>query len=89
MTLRIRGLVRAFNDVRTRLQAGIHPAEAEDLRKYVLGIVNRVEELCSKHDTKPTALPAPSRRAYRFLKELENTKLPPRAGTAHLLESQG
>ena len=62
--------------MRARLQAGIHPAEAEDLRKYVGGIVKRVEELCSRHDTKPTELPLPSRRAYKFLKELEATKLP-------------
>ncbi|MDA1226329.1 MAG: hypothetical protein O3A33_00010 [Chloroflexi bacterium] len=76
MTLRIRGLVRAFNEVRARLQAGIPPAEAHELRRYAGAIVERVEELCAKFGTKPTELPAPSRKAYRYLKELESNRMP-------------
>jgi len=74
--LRIKGLVRAFNQVRTQLRDGIPPDEAEAFRKRVTGLVVQVDALCRRHGTTMARLPAPSRTAYRFLKELDLTSLP-------------
>lgn len=74
--LRINGLVRAFNQVRAQLRDGIPPAEADAFRKRVTRIVGQVEALCRHHGTTPARLPAPSRAAYRFLKELDLASLP-------------
>jgi hypothetical protein len=74
--MRIKGLVRAFNQIRSQLQAGIIPEQAEPFREHVRTIVREVEEICRQHGTKPSRLPAPSRMAYVFLKELDLDNLP-------------
>lgn len=74
--LRIQGLVREFNRVRTQLRDGIPPDQAEAFRKRVAAIVAQVEAMCRHHHTAPGRLPAPSRAAYRFLKDLDLTHLP-------------
>jgi hypothetical protein len=74
--MRIKGLVKAFNHIRSQLQAGINPAQVEPFRQHVRAIVRDVEEICRQHGTKPSRLPAPSRMAYVFLKELDLDNLP-------------
>jgi hypothetical protein len=74
--MRIKGLVRAFNHIRSQLQAGINPEQVEQFRKQVKTIVREVEVICKEHRTTPSRLPAPSRMAYVFLKELDLDKLP-------------
>ena len=74
--MRIKGLVRVFNRVRSQLQAGLTPAEVEPFRQQVKAIVRDVEEICRQHDMVPDQLPAPSRLAYVFLKELNLDHLP-------------
>jgi hypothetical protein len=74
--MRIKGLVRAFNHIRSQLQAGINPEQVEPFRQQVRTIVRDVEEICRQHGTMPSRLPAPSRMAYVFLKELDLDNLP-------------
>ncbi len=69
--MRIKGLVQLFNHVRSQLQAGLKPDDVEPFRKQVKAIVRDVEEICRKHGVAPDQLPAPSRLAYVFLKELD------------------
>jgi hypothetical protein len=76
--MRIKGLVRAFNHIRSQLQAGISPEQIEPFRQQVRTIVRDVEEICRQHGTAPNRLPAPSRMAYAFLKELDLDNLPVR-----------
>jgi hypothetical protein len=74
--MRIKGLVRAFNHVRLQLQDGIRPDDVEQFREQVESLVRQVEELCEQNGVTPEDLPAPSRRAYMFLKDLDTDNLP-------------
>jgi len=76
MKLRITGLVHFFNQVRTKLQAGLAPGEVEEFVRQVQTACRQVEQICAQHKTTPSQLPAPSRRAYEFLKNLDLTRLP-------------
>ncbi|MCI0486881.1 MAG: hypothetical protein L0229_09800 [Blastocatellia bacterium] len=80
--MRITGLVRFFNHVRSRLQAGLKPDEVETFKKQVQGIVRDVEEMCRASGVTPDHLPGPSRRAYLFLKEIDLDNLPVAADDA-------
>ncbi|MGC9396545.1 MAG: hypothetical protein ACP5J4_17005, partial [Anaerolineae bacterium] len=77
--IRIKGLVALMNDVRERLSAGIPPEEADDFRAMVTDGVRTVEAICRRHHATPDDLPAPSRRAYAYLKALDLKHLPPPA----------
>ena len=76
MAVRIKGLVSAFNDVRAQLQAGISPEQEKQFGDHIHALIAWVEEICTAHDTTPTSLPSPSRRAYTFLKDLDTRHLP-------------
>jgi hypothetical protein len=80
--IRIKGLVALMNDVRERLSAGIPPEEAGDFRAMVTEGVRTVEAICHRHHVTPNDLPAPSRRAYAYLKGLDLKHLPPPAADA-------
>ncbi|MGH9938786.1 MAG: M48 family peptidase, partial [Blastocatellia bacterium] len=60
--MRINGLVRFFNHVRSQLQAGLTPDEVEPFRQHVKKIVRDVEAICRQQGAGPDRLPAPSRR---------------------------
>jgi len=74
--MKIQGLVRAFNQVKGRLQEGIAPEEADNFRGSVRKLVGDVEEICRRNGRTPEDLPAPSRLAWRFLKDLDLDNLP-------------
>lgn len=76
MNLRINGLIRVFNHVRAQLQTGLTPDELEPFKQQVQKIVRKVEAICQRNGVKPEQLPAPSRRAYVFLRELDLNNLP-------------
>src|SRR5262245_21392123 len=78
MNIRINGLIRFFNHVRSQLQTGLAPDEVEPFKQQVRKIVNDVEAICRHHGATPDHLPAPSRRDYLFLRGLDLEKLPPR-----------
>jgi hypothetical protein len=69
--MRIKGLLRSFRWVRSRLQAGLGPDELKRLREDVRSIVQSVEQICARHGQTPDQLPGPSRRVYAFMKEVE------------------
>ncbi len=74
--IKIAGLVSAFNQVRTQLQAGIPVDRQPDFRRQVREIVRQVEEICAGHGHPSRVLPGPSRQAYQFLKSLDLDHLP-------------
>lgn len=76
MAIRIKGLVRAHNAIRTQLRAGIAPSQVPSFRRSVQALTHQVESLCTESGTTPDALPSPSRNAYRFLKNLDFGNLP-------------
>ena len=79
--IKIGGLVRAFNQVRATLQAGIPPAEQDNFRRQVRQIIRDVEEICAGHGHPSRILPGPSRMAYQFLKGIDLDNLPLREET--------
>lgn len=76
MNLRITGLVKFFNHVRAQLQSSIPRPELESFKKQVLDITQHVEAICKQYGGTPDMLPAPSRNAYLFLKNLDLDNLP-------------
>jgi hypothetical protein len=78
MPMRIDGLIRFFNHVRSQLQAGLTPDEVEPFKQQVIKIVHDVAAICHQHGAGIDQLPAPSRRAYIFLRDLDLDNLPMR-----------
>jgi len=76
--MRIDGLIRFFNHVRSQLQTGLTPDEVEPFKQQVKKIVRDVEAICRRHGAEIDQLPAPSRRAYMFLRNLDLDNLPMR-----------
>lgn len=77
--MRINGLVSVFNQVRAQLQSGLAPEDVEPFKRRVLGTLREVEAICRQHGRTVEHLPAPSRRAYLFLRDLDLNNLPQRA----------
>jgi hypothetical protein len=75
--LRITGLVKAMNVARQQLAAGIPPEEGADFRDWINDLIYQVEAICQKNKLRPSELPAPSYRAYLYLKGLDLKHLPP------------
>jgi hypothetical protein len=59
-----------MNRVRDQFRAGVDPNEAEVMRNTVSDTVRAVERICRQHHSTPQELPAPSRAAYTYLREL-------------------
>jgi hypothetical protein len=74
--LRISGLVKIFNEVRAELVVGIPENKQPDFCRKVESVIKQVEQICRRHRKTPDALPAPSRNAYHFLKNLDLENLP-------------
>jgi hypothetical protein len=81
-SLRLSGVVAAMNHVRAGLAAGVPVAEQPALRAYVTDTVAEIERACRARHTAPSRLPRPTYAAYRYLKELDLTRIrEPAAGT--------
>ena len=80
--IQIRGLVRTMNGVRRQLAAGVTLEEQQDFRNQVSDTITLVENICRRHRIKPRDLPAPSYRAYCYLKEIDLENLPLRESGA-------
>ena len=74
--LRIKGLVKAMNLAREQLAAGIPLSEAEAFRSGITGTVAQIERICRGQRISPAQLPAPSYRAFQFLKQIDLDNLP-------------
>jgi hypothetical protein len=81
-SIHIKGLVSLMNTVRERMGAGISPEHADDFRAMVMDGMHAVEAICRKNHITPDELPAPSRRAYAYLKSLDLRHLPPPTASA-------
>lgn len=75
-SIRVRGLVKAMNQVRDRLRTGIPAAGEADFRRQVRGLIESVDRLCRAHRATPSDLPTPSRMAYEFLRAIDLDDLP-------------
>ena len=60
--------MRAETYVRDRVAGPLTKEDAARLRTYVAKVVSDVDEICFRHDTVPSRLPSPSRKAYEYLK---------------------
>jgi hypothetical protein len=74
--LRITGLVKLMNHVRDSLATGIPAGKEDEFRRMVKENVRQVEIICREYKTSPEKLPAPTYRAYRYLKDLDLRQLP-------------
>ena len=74
--LRISGIVKTANQVRSKLQQGIHPQELDSLKGFVLNSLHTIENICIEANTSPNSLPIRSRKAYRYLKNIDWQNLP-------------
>jgi hypothetical protein len=68
--MRIGGIVGLANQIQRKLQTGIEPEEIDRLQAIITKSVQQIEKLCVQHQTQPTQLPIPSRKAYDFLKSI-------------------
>ncbi len=75
-SLRIKGLVRFERALRRQIAQGFDAAERRAWRERTEQVLQRVDAICRAHGTTPEALPAPSRRAYRFLASIAWEDLP-------------
>lgn len=74
--LRITGLVKLMNHVRDSLATGIPAGKQDEFRHMVRENLRQVDVICREYKTSPEKLPAPTYRAYRYLKELDLNQLP-------------
>ena len=74
--VKIRGLVRLMNYVRDSLSSGLPADQLSTLRAAFQQSLQNVEETCHRIRQTPEDLPAPSRRAYHFLKSVDLGRIP-------------
>lgn len=74
--IRIRGIVKAAEITRNRLQAGIPKDEVRDFQEFVAGTIAQIQCICAEENIGPTHLPTPSRKAYQFLTQIDLHNLP-------------
>jgi hypothetical protein len=68
--LRISGLVRAQRRAEEAVKQGISSEEIQAFLAWTASIVAQVDDACRQYQLSPQDLPAPSFRAYQFLKSL-------------------
>jgi hypothetical protein len=87
--LRISGLVRAQRRAEDAVNHGIPPDEIQAFQAWSASIVAQVEAACRQYQLSPGDLPAPSQRAYQFLKSLDTPDMAQRlAGHARKKEKK-
>ncbi|BAZ24324.1 hypothetical protein NIES4073_52190 [Kalymmatonema gypsitolerans NIES-4073] len=74
--VQIRGIVKAAQVARNRLQAGIAPSDVADFKKFITNSIETIEQLCAHGRMAPSQLPTRSRQAYYFLKAIDLDNLP-------------
>lgn len=78
--IRITGIVGEANRIRQALSGPVTPARRDALAQELRDSIDRIDALLRQHNASPKSLPAPSRRAYQFLKQLD-------LGSVELLET--
>jgi hypothetical protein len=81
--LRISGLVILAKRVRQELAGPVAPERLAQIRRDVADAVRTIEQLLRDTRTRTQSLPAPSRKAYQFLKSLDlDAVVPAESGSA-------
>ena len=74
--VRISGIVKTAERVKSQLQHGINPQEVDSLKAFVLNSLHTIERICTEANTTPDSLPTRSRKAYYYLKGIDWHNLP-------------
>ncbi len=74
--IRITGIVKTANQVRNKLQQGVHPQEVDSFKALVHNSLQTIENICQEANSSPERLPTPSRKAYHYLKRIDWHNLP-------------
>ncbi|MHC4445410.1 MAG: hypothetical protein ACYTF1_20175 [Planctomycetota bacterium] len=69
--LRIKGIVRQANRIRQQLQIPMTVDQRNRLDNHLKNTIRQVDAILRKHNTPIDQMPAPSRRAYHFLKQVD------------------
>ena len=69
--VRISGIVKTAERVKSQLQHGINPKEVDSFKAFVLNSLHTIENICSEANTTPDSLPTRSRKAYYYLKNID------------------
>jgi hypothetical protein len=74
--IRIKGLVKLMNHARDLMASGIPASEFPGFKRMILETITFVEDLCRANGLPLSELPAPTRRAYEYLKRIDFENLP-------------
>ncbi|MGB5633611.1 MAG: topoisomerase II [Waterburya sp.] len=74
--VRIKGVVKTAERLKSQLQQGIHPQEVDSFKAFVLNSLHTIEQICTEANTTPDSLPIRSRKAYYYLKSINWHNLP-------------
>ncbi len=77
-SLRIKGVVRFERALRKQMALGFTPQERREWQSRTEQVLHQVMEICAAHHVKIEDLPAPTRRACRFLAGISWDTLPER-----------
>lgn len=69
--VRIKGIVKTAERVKSQLQHGINSQEVDSLKAFVLNSLHTIEQICTEANTTPDSLPTRSRKAYYYLKNID------------------
>ena len=90
--LRINGIVRLANTVRSRLSGPISAADLAALRGHVERNLASVDQTLREHGVTDASLPTPSRRAMAFIRSVDWSRAEigePTAGQARITRRFG
>ncbi|MEP0845080.1 MAG: hypothetical protein HRF43_20445 [Phycisphaerae bacterium] len=71
MKLRINGIVRTAHRIRRALSAPLNEAQRRQLDAQVADALRRIDAVLARHRATAGHLPAPSRRAYQYLRRMQ------------------
>lgn len=74
--VRIKGIVKIAERVKSQLQHGINPQEVDSFKAFVLNSLHTIEQICTEANSTPDSLPIRSRKAYYYLKNIDWHNLP-------------
>lgn len=74
--IRISGLVKAMTIAREQLASGIPQEGVQEFQAFVTQTIANTDQICRSHRMNPKDLPAPSFRAYQYLKQIDLKNLP-------------
>jgi len=74
--VRIKGVVKTAERVKSQLQQGIRPQEVDSFKAFAINSLHTIEQICTEANTTPDSLPIRSRKAYYYLKSIDWHNLP-------------